>query len=289
MQTVANTHQAEAWNGYEGRHWAENRRRYDAVNEGMNQPLFEAAAITATDHVLDLGCGTGRTTRLAARQAARGHAVGIDLSAPMLEQARTAAAEESVPNVTFVQGDAQVHAFPQEGFDVALSRGGIMYFSDSVAAFANIGRALRPGGRLAFVTPTPLRPDDDFVRALAPLWTLMRRHAPAAGAPRESAPGTGQLTDPERIREVLGRAGFTDVRAEPISVPMVLGRDAAEAAEFVLAMGPMRFNLQGAAPDAVDRARAEVTAALAGFQDSGEVRLQAALWLVGASRGSSAG
>jgi SAM-dependent methyltransferase len=288
VQTVANTHQAEAWNGYEGRHWAENRRRYDAVNGGMNKPLFAAAAIAAPDRVLDIGCGTGQTTRLAARQAVHGHAVGVDLSAPMLEQARTAAAEERLPNATFVQGDAQVHAFPRDGFDVAISRGGIMYFADPVAAFTNIGRALRPGGRLAFVCPMDLRPDDDFARALAPLWTLMRRHAPVADTPGESAPGSGALADSRGIGQVLDRAGFTDISTEPVSVPMVFGRDAVEAAEFIFTMGPMRFNLQGVPPDAVDRARNEVTTALADFRIAGEVELRAALWVVSAFRSASA-
>ncbi|MEV0906255.1 class I SAM-dependent methyltransferase [Streptomyces hokutonensis] len=284
MQTVANTHQTEAWNGYEGRHWAENRRRYDAVNGGMNKPLFEAAAITAPDRVLDIGCGTGQTTRLAARQAVHGHVVGVDLSAPMLEQARTAADEEGLPNATFVQGDAQVHAFPRDGFDIAISRGGIMYFADPVAAFTNIGRALRRGGRLAFVCPMDLRPDDDFARALAPLWTLMRRHAPAADTPGENAPGSGPLADSHGIGQVLDQAGYTDISTEPINVPMVFGQDAVQAAEFIFAMGPMRFNLRRAEPDAVDRARSEVTTALADFRVDGEVKLRASLWAVSALR-----
>ncbi|WP_329311171.1 class I SAM-dependent methyltransferase [Streptomyces sp. NBC_01262] len=288
MRTVANTHQAEAWNGYEGLHWAENRRRYDAVNGGMNKPLFEAAAIAAPDHVLDIGCGTGQTTRLAARHAADGLAVGVDLSAPMLEQARTATAEQGIRNARFVQGDAQVHDFAADGFDVAISRGGIMYFADPVAAFTNVGRALRPGGRLAFVCPTALRPDDDFARALTPLWTLMRQHAPGSDTLGESAPGTNQLDDPHGIGQVLDRAGFTDVSTEPISVPMVFGRDAVEAAEFIFAMGPMRFNLQGAAPDSVARARAQVATALADFYDAGEVKLHAALWAVSALRSAPA-
>lgn len=288
MQSVANAHQAEAWNGYEGRHWAENRTRYDAVNEGMNEPLFKAAAINSSERVLDVGCGTGQTTRLAARQAVHGEAVGIDLSAPMVGQARIAAVEERIGNATFLQGDAQVHPFAPGSFDVAVSRGGIMYFQDPVAAFGNIGRALRTGGRLAFVTPMDLGPEDDFARALTPLWTLMRQHAPSADTLGESAPGPNSLSDPQRIEQVLSQAGFTSISAEPIRVAMVFGRDAAQAAEFVFAMGPMHFNLQAAARDTVDQARRQVTANLVDFQDAGQVTLHASLWAVSAVRSASA-
>jgi SAM-dependent methyltransferase len=240
-------HQAEAWNGYEGRHWADHQDRYDAANDAMNEPILEAAAITGIDRVLDVGCGNGRITRLAARRAPRGHVTGIDLSAPMPDRARTTAVGEGITNVTFEQDDAQVHPFPEGGFDVAVSRGGVMYFADPVAAFANIGRALRPGGRLAIACPQEVTPDADFARALAPLWALMSPHAPAAEA-SDQAPGPTSLSDPHRIEEVLTSAGFTGVTTTPLTAPMMFGRDAADAAEFFAGMGPMRFNLQGADP-----------------------------------------
>src|SRR3569833_290281 len=146
---IVNTAQAEAWNGYEGGHWAAHQSRYDAVNSGFNAPLLAAAAIGEHDRVLDVGCGNGQLTRLAARRARFGHATGLDLSAPMLERARATAAEEGVANVTFARGDAQVHPFPAGAFDVAVSRFGAMFFADPVAAFANVGRAERAGGRAA--------------------------------------------------------------------------------------------------------------------------------------------
>src|SRR5690349_22478622 len=122
MQAIVNTRQAEAWNGWEGAHWARNRARYNAIVGAFNDDLFRAAAIAPDDRVLDVGCGTGHVTLLAARRASRGHVVGIDLSAPMLERARADAAAQDLANVRFEQGDAQVHPFPDRGFDVALSR-----------------------------------------------------------------------------------------------------------------------------------------------------------------------
>lgn len=149
MHEVVNTHQAEAWNGYEGRHWAEHQARYDEVNSGFNEVLLDAADIGPHDRMLDIDCGNGQVTRLA---AARGSgAVGIDLSAPMLARARLSAVAEGVGDVVFEQGDAQVHPFPAGAFDVALSRFGVMFFTDPVAA---LGWDPAPGhGPLSMADP----------------------------------------------------------------------------------------------------------------------------------------
>ena len=150
---IVNTAQAEAWNGYEGEHWAANDDRYNIVNSGFNGPLLDAAGIGETSRVLDVGCGNGKLTRLAASRARQGQVTGLDLSGPMLARARARAAEEGIGNVTFEQGDAQVYPLPPGGFDVAVSRFGVMFFGDPAAAFANIGRGLRPGGRARLRVP----------------------------------------------------------------------------------------------------------------------------------------
>jgi ubiquinone/menaquinone biosynthesis C-methylase UbiE len=276
MHSIVNTHQAAAWNGWEGRHWAQHADRYNAMNGGFNAALFAAAAIGERDRVLDIGCGVGQTTRLAARHAARGHAYGIDLSTPMLERARRTAADEGITNVTFEQGDAQVHPFPKGAFDVAISRGGVMFFTDLVAAFANIGRALRPGGRLAFFGPQRASPDGDYARATASLSSLLRAPSPASR-------GMMSLADPARIYEVLADAGFLDVIVNSTKAPMIFGQDAADAADFILSIGPVRFNLDGIDPTAVDRIRDELRAGLLPYQTADGVRIPGAVWMVTAT------
>src|SRR3954468_2691442 len=151
MDQVANADQLAAWDGDEGEHWSTHAERYDASVSAASQRLAEVAAIADGEVVLDLGCGCGATTRDAARAAGRGAAVGIDLSSRMLERAHERAAGEGLGNVTFVHGDAQVHEFAPEAFDVVISRFGAMFFADPVAAFANVARATRPGGRAALV------------------------------------------------------------------------------------------------------------------------------------------
>lgn len=277
MRSIVNTAQAEAWNGYEGGYWAAHQSRYDAVNSGFNDQLLAAAAIGERDRVLDIGCGNGQVTRLAARQARQ--ATGVDLSGPMLERARTTAADEGVTNVIFEQADAQIHPFPEGAFDVAMSRFGIMFFADPVAAFANIGSALRPGGRVAFLSLRDLGSSD-----LGSIFTAMRAHLPPRRAPEPDAPGPDSLADPDRIRRVLTDAGFTDVTPVPADAPQVWGRDAEDAAEFLCGWGPVRFDLDQVNEDVAARARAGLTTALRSFEQDGAVRLRGAGWLTTATR-----
>ncbi|MEV0701766.1 class I SAM-dependent methyltransferase [Saccharopolyspora sp. NPDC050389] len=274
MRSVVNTQQAEAWNGWEGELWAENPDRYNGMLDDFNAPLFAAAEIDEAHRVLDVGCGTGRTTRLAAGLAARGRAVGVDISAPMLARARADAAD--IPNVEFVQGDAQVHPFPDGGFDVAISRGGVMFFADLVAGFANIRRSLRPGGRLAFIGPTAPNPDGDYARATAPLAEFLRGPSPAAR-------GMMSLTAPDRIREVLTGARFGDITIDRTEATEALGADAADAAEFVCSLGPVRFNLQDVPKSTVDRIRDEVRAGFEPYETPQGVQVRGTVWLVRAT------
>jgi SAM-dependent methyltransferase len=271
---IVNTGQAEAWNGYEGEHWAANDDRYDTVNSGFNEPLLDAAEIGETSRVLDVGCGNGKLTRLAARRARHGQVTGLDLSRPMLARARTRAAEEGIGNVTFEQGDAQVYPIPPAGFDVAVSRFGVMFFADPVAAFANIGRGLRPGGRLAFVCLPDMSSTD-----LGPVFGEAAAHLPAP-PPATGATSPDSLADPARVREVLTGAGFTGVSRTLVETDEVWGGNVADAAEFIWGWGPLQFRVRHAGPDAVSRARAALEAALAPFATPGGVILRGAAWLV---------
>lgn len=263
---IVNTHQAEAWNGYEGRHWADHHTRYDAMNGGFNDFLLDGAAIGPRDRVLDMGCGNGQVTRLAARRARLGAATGVDLSAPMLARARSLAAEEGVANVTFERGDVQLHPFGDGVFDAAVSRFGVMFFADPVAAFGNVRRALREGGRLAFLSMAPLG-GTDFGTVLAAL--------PPLSEPAIGENGPLSLSDPDRVREILTAAGFRDVACRLVEGEQILGRDAADAGRFLAGWGPIRYN-HGEGAEIVEA----LTAATAPFERSGAVRLHAESWLV---------
>ncbi|MGN5385966.1 class I SAM-dependent methyltransferase [Streptomyces sp. INR7] len=278
MQQTTNTVQVQAWNGYEGAHWAAHHDRWNAVNAGFNEPLLAAASIRPAEHVLDIGCGAGATTRLAARAATQGHAAGLDLSGPMLERARAVAAEEGIANISFEHGDAQVHELPRAAFDVAMSRFGIMFFSDPVAAFANIASALRPGGRIAFLSPA--EPEgNEWLTALAALKDIL----PIGGFGAVGGPGMFSLADPDDATGLLHRAGLRNVRAEHIQASGIWGRTALEAADFLLDSGPGRHLLSSVDPATQARARRRLTEDLGAHETGGAVRLRSTGWLLTAT------
>ncbi|WP_282693866.1 class I SAM-dependent methyltransferase [Streptomyces sp. CC208A] len=283
MTGIVNTAQDQAWNGPEGEHWARHQDRWNAVNEGFDEPLLTAAGIAGAHRTLDIGCGAGRTTRLAARRAPRGHALGLDLSGPMLAEARALAAREGVGNVAFTRGDAQTHPLDEGAFDAAISRYGIMFFADPEAAFGNIARALRPGGRIAFVCPS-----DPALNGWATAMASLRGILPVGDPARPGEPGMFSLAEPDHVRAVLTAAGFTSVEIEESRAYGTWGRDAADAADFLLGTGPGRHLMRQADEPAGTRARAALTDHLRAHQaPDGTVRLLSTAWLVTADRRAS--
>lgn len=270
---TVNTDQADAWNGYEGEQWADNDDRWDAVHGAFNTPLLAAASIGPTDRVLDVGCGNGQLTRQAAELAAR--AQGIDLSTPMLAKARERAAH--LDNITFTQGDAQVYPFPDGELDVALSRLGVAFFADPVAAFTNIARALRPGGRLAFLCMTALAGTD-----LGAVFGELSPYLPQPTGPDGTGPTS--FADPEHTRAVLTAAGFADVLSTRVTAPEHWGADVADATAFFASWGPVRYHLGMLDADTAGKARDALSTALARFAGPDGVRLEGVAWLVTAHR-----
>ena len=273
----ANAEQSAAWNGGEGAYWAEHANHLDRVIAGHDRPFQAAAAIQPTDRVLDVGCGTGQNTRDAARAARAGSALGVDLSAPMLDFARRVAESEGLTNCTFLQADAQIHPFEPAGFDVAISRTSAMFFADQVAALANIGRALRSGGRLALLTWQPLAGNE---------WLGKIATALAAGRPPQvPAPGAGPfaLSDPDRIRALLGDAGFVDVKVTGNEAPVWYGADAADADRFIA--GRMSWMLEGLDDEARATALDALRTTTAAHQTADGVTFASATWITTARWG----
>jgi SAM-dependent methyltransferase len=269
----SNAEQARAWDGDEGAYWAANAERFDEAVAAYQRPFLEAAGIGATDWVLDIGCGTGQTTRDAARRAVSGSALGVDLSAQMIALARQLVAAEGVTNARFEQADAQIYPFAAASFDVAISRTGAMFFGDPAAGFRNIARALRPGGRLALLVWQDL-PRNEWVRKI---FTAL-----AAGrelpVPPPDAPGPFSLADPARMRSILTAAGFADVQLQGLSAPMYFGPDTEEAYGFVL--GLMGWMLQGLDGAGRGRALDALRGSLAAHDSGHGVSYGSAAWLI---------
>jgi SAM-dependent methyltransferase len=274
-----NTEQAKAWDGNEGAYWANNAEYFDRSVAGYGVPFMAAADISEHDHVLDVGCGTGQTTRDAARVASSGSVLGVDLSARMIAYAGQVAAREGPLNASFEQADAQVHPFKAEMFDVAISRTGAMFFADPVAAFTNIARSLRRRGRVALLT---------WQEPNANEWIRELSTAMAAGrdlpTPPPDAPGPFSLSDPERVRTILGASGFTDIQLEPHREGMWFGEDADDAQRFVL--GLLGWMLEGLDDDGKRRAVENLAATLTAHDTGHGVVYGSATWIIRATRAS---
>lgn len=273
----SNADQARAWDGGEGEYWAAHADYYDRAVARHHERLMGAAAIAAADRVLDIGCGTGQTTRDAARAAVAGEALGVDMSAAMLEVARQRAAAEGVDNARFEHADAQIHPFDAGSFDVVISRTGVMFFGDPVAAFANFARALRSGGRLAIVA-WQARTANEWIRELSDAMAAGRR----LPSPPDGAPGPFALADPERVRTVLTSAGFVAVELEALHEPIWLGRDADDGRRHATEM--LGWMLDGLDAAGRDRALRALHATMAAHQTADGVLYGSAAWLVRARR-----
>lgn len=272
-----NAEQSRVWDGNEGAYWAANADHFERTLAAYGDRFFASAAIAPSDRVLDIGCGTGATTRHAARAASAGDALGVDLSSAMVEVARQRAADAGLRNVQFEQADAQVHPFEPGGYDVAIGRTSAMFFGDRMAALANIARALRPGGRLVLLTWQPPEANE---------WWQELTTALAAGRdlppPPADAPSPFSLSDPDVIRPVLDRSGYVDVALEPVTAPMWFGCDTDDAHRLM--SGFLGWMLDGL--DDTGRAGAldALRATIADHETADGVVYRSAAWLIGATR-----
>jgi SAM-dependent methyltransferase len=227
------------------------------------------AAVEPDMEVLDVGCGSGQTTRDAARRARS--ALGVDLSSRMIALARSRAAREGVANATFEQADAQVRPFPDGYFDVVLSRHGAMFFGEPHTAFANLARATRRGGRLVLLSWQPEQP-----------WSTAFATALTGSAPRAAPCVPGDLQDPDQTRDLLSTSGFADVTVRDERAPMYFGRDVGDALRFLTGQFAARI---GRLDDHErTRALADLRTTLAAHEDQDGVRYDSAAWLIEARR-----
>lgn len=281
MTTSVNAPQFDAWNGDSGLRWVASADARDRVLAPVADVLLKAAAPKSGMRVVDIGCGCGATTLMVSdRVGDTGSATGIDLSGPMLELARQRATAADAVNASFIQGDAQTHAFEPQSADLVISRFGTMFFADAEAAFGNIGRALRPEGRLCIATWQPLAANEWLTVSGA---ALLKHTDMPATAPDQ--PGMFAQSDPGIVSATLAAAGFADIAMEATAVEFTFGQTVDEAVEYLADSGQGRMLLEtipeGAARDA---ALVDVHDALVEHHDGAGVRLGGTIWLVTATR-----
>ena len=260
-----------------GKVWVEQQGLLDRLYAPIARAVVDAADPRAGEAVLDVGCGSGATTFEAAwRVGPQGRAVGVDISPALLELARRRAGEEGLEGVDFVQADAQAHGFAPE-FDAIVSRFGVMFFPDPVAAFANLRGALKPGGRLAFAA---WRSPAENPLALVPL-EAAAPFLPTRPKFEKDAPGRFGFADPERVRAILDESGWRDVAIAPLDVESSLSFD--ELMTMSLRVGPLNPILKNLDETTRGEIRAATAQVLALYVEGGVARMSSACWQVTAS------
>jgi SAM-dependent methyltransferase len=276
----ANPQQAEYWNSVAGPKWVEYDAEMDSRLSPMTFELLRRSAIGPGLDVLDVGCGAGSTTeQIAHTVGPTGTVLGLDISEPLLSVARNRCA--ALSQVTFLRADAQVHPFATECFDVLMSRFGVMFFSDPFAAFANLLKALRPGGKLHFVCWASADKNQWFT---VPLNVVMEFLGPPEPVPPR-APGPLAFSDRDYVLEILSAAGFRNIQIESVETTIVSPDSPEKQAELYLRMGPasrlVAAKLPG--PEVMNAITAKLTAELRHYANRDGIAFGATVHYVAAT------
>ncbi len=272
-QAQSNADQIAYWNTDAGQKWVKAQERLDAMLAPISAELIKTAAAKSGERILDIGCGCGDTSIRLAKAGAR--VTGVDVSQPMLARAKARAKEAQAADVEFTEADAAVHRFA-EPFDLLFSRFGVMFFADPDAAFANLRKALKPDGRLAFVCWRDWR-ENEWVRV--PVGAV-RPHVPAQPPLGPEDPGPFAFADLARVRRILSSGGFDAISARPFETALGLGETHQDALTHIQDFGPVSRMMANAGEAEKSKAIAALDQALKPYSQRGPVALGASVWIV---------
>lgn len=268
-----NADMRQYWSEVAGPNWVSEQARLDRMLAPVGREAIGRLGLRPGEAVIDVGCGCGDASLDLARAVGpTGRVLGLDVSEPMATWARRRALDAGLDERVEIRvADAQTAAIDPE-FDALFSRFGVMFFDDPVAAFRNLHAALRPGGRLAFACWQAV----DLNPWMTTAREVLGRYYDMPPVPEEGAPGGFSFADPDRVRLVLGEAGFSGVRLEDRSGPLILGDSPEAAADFFSRLPPPGQTLRpDVQPEMADAFRAFPTSAAG-------VEAPAAAWIVSA-------
>jgi len=275
---------AGTWTAEDAASWLAMADQREHALAPVLDSLLPAAALRPSEHVLDVGCGTGPTTAAAAAAVApAGSVTAIDLAPELVAEARR---RVPAPNIDWLVGDATTHRFPDAAFDVVISRFGVMFFADPYAAFRNFWRATRLGGRLAIAVWPPRAENEYFALPLAAVCRVLDR----CGEGYDPVPdnrGPFAFGDPGFVTELLNRTGWIAVDVATVDAELPIGQPGATAtdvAEDAVRSGWSRELLAGRPPEVRRAAVEEIAAALADRETPTGVRLTGRYRIVTAAR-----
>lgn len=276
-----NSEQIAEWNGALGERWVAMQQEIDRIVVPFGDAALKAAAPQPGERVIDIGCGCGDTSIEMARIVGEaGSVLGIDVSQPMLDVARSRGALANCPHLAFRHGDASEAVLPTN-IDLLFSRFGVMFFSQPSVAFSHLRNSLRTGGRCVFAC---WRAPRDNAWAMTPLSAARTAMGVTPGPADPEAPGPFAFADEERLRTVLSGAGFSDIGVERFDAALSVGATPRSAAESAVQIGPVsRFVRELGVEhlpvvlDAVERSLASLAA------PDGHVSLNGSAWIVSAT------
>lgn len=230
---MVNSKQIDYWNSRSGQQWREFQEPIDTLFQGISDSLIEIAQPEAGMSVLEIGCGTGALAiNLSDRVGIEGSVIGVDVSETLLGKANE---RTSHKNIVYRLADAQIAPFEYHSYDLVISRFGVMFFDDPVAAFKNISNSLKQKAPIVFAAWSSVNNNP---------WFKITRDAAVAqlGGPQpqpENASGPLAFAEESYVSGLLSSAGLTSIEFFEETIPMVVHGNEQSAALLASHLGPV--------------------------------------------------
>lgn len=267
-----NAEQRDFWTDQVGDKWVAHQVAMDALLQPVLDGVLQRADLRAGDYVIDIGCGTGSSCLQAAHAVGPGGTVlGADISPTLLRLARSRTAE--TPNITLVEADAARHPFDPRSADHLISRFGVMFFANPVAAFAHMAKGVKPGGKVSFACWGQIPNNPYFTEPAAAARAVLG----PVPKPDPDAPGPFAFRDPDRVLGILRDAGYANPKVDVVALALTPAGDATDFADQVMAIGPVEAAIRHheAKPAQIERVRDEVLDRVRAFETPQGVRVPA--------------
>ena len=273
-----NAKQHELWNAQTADYWVRHKSALDTLLQPLTDLLLEAADLSGSEQVADIGCGTGATAlQIASALNDGGHVIGIDISRNLIHSAVRGAQEAGIKNVSFIEADAARFAF-DKAQDLLISRCGVMFFGDLIKAFSHLRKALQSDGRLLLAVWRAPEANEWYQFPMR----CVEAFSETRDSPDYDAPGAFTLAKEARIQDILNTAGFTEIKLTSHQPTLFVGGTVVEAAELFMAMNSIRTLLHEADETLEERVLQHMLEGLRDYQQDAGVYMKSACWLISA-------